>query len=306
MADLIESCPSPGKAEGRVLPPLAMARPPSQSLNRSTLKKGTTDSESRPSSIPSQDSRPGTVRSKMESRFASSSSQMTFVWPEGSRFNRTLGHLPGSEDIVYDRTSELKEAAGIMHSEADRQLEQYSEIYDALSAQEERYEEVTLENCKMSEAVLDTIMQVREARRRLHAKEAILCTNRQANLDKKAEDTAALSKLRLNEKWMISKHNKFLMQREVARLEKQLLTWRRSADQEFQAATGQADKALQEEQRLDTLVQQLEASITDRQTKVASEDKAVKELRDKPDEDAGPFGWFVDNEDGSILSGLKR
>lgn len=163
----------------------------------------------------------------------------------------------------------------------------------------------SLSAAQMTEEVSDTLLRMAEAKQRVHRKELFLTHLRRQNIDKLEADADALCSLRANDGWMASKHSKFAMQREAARLERQLLSWRHTADTEFQAARVQLDKALQEEQRLETALRALEAAMSETKAKVVDEEEALRALQGEPDAESGPFGWFVDPEDLSITSGLS-
>ena len=246
---------------------------------------------------------PAEVKAKLEERILASAERTAFPRPGTKGEYRDTKRVPSPERRVWDRADDNVIDARMLAVEGMVQLQQYEVAHASLADTEERYEELTLENAMTMDAVSDTALESSSAHERIHRKGLNLAHLRRANFDKAAAEADALAALKVNEDWLASKHSKFALQREVARLERQLLTWRKSADSEFKAAQVQLDKALQEEQRQQAALESLEASIAESQEAVASMEQALEILREEPDGDAGDFGWFVD-EEADILSGL--
>jgi len=249
---------------------------------------------------------PGLVTERLRERRSESRAALSFPRPGTRGRHRNIEATPSTAQRLWDRTDDLAGSTTAVHSEATAQLDHYRIAYEALMSSEDRRRRLSEERSRAVAVAADAALRRAEALGRVHGKEIYLSTLRQAAREKAASEEGAMVAMAANEPWVMSKQSKLELEREVARAERQLLAWRRSADAEFASLRTQMDKVALEERRLDTQLSKVGERLESVQADVSAEQAALEALEEEPDCDSGPFGWFVDEEDGGILPGIER
>lgn len=144
-----------GPEETVILPPLVLASPTSysytKSLGRERLDSLRTTRSLRSTGIQGkEETRPRTVKQLLLERIGSAGSTLSFPRPGTRGEFLDPSKLPTPLERIWDRADEVAEATMLVHTEAELQMAEYSKIHDTLLREEERYDNLTVEHCKVT------------------------------------------------------------------------------------------------------------------------------------------------------------